>query len=120
MSGGADAKVDKNLSDNILYVSHRDLLQTNARSEFLATKLNWISGTPGILRLKVKLRHGPRTTECNLVPQGDGTVIVHLQTPDPGLANGQFAVFYDNDTCLGSGMIKLLPQTPQMVAPHLH
>jgi hypothetical protein len=39
VSGGADAKVDKNLSDNILYVSHRDLLQTNARSEFLATKL---------------------------------------------------------------------------------
>ncbi len=120
LHGGPWFVVDKNLSDNILYVSHRDLLQTNARSEFLATKLNWISGTPGILRLKVKLRHGPRTTECNLVPQGDGTFLVHLQTPDPGLANGQFAVFYDNDTCLGSGMIKLLPQTQQMVEPHLH
>jgi tRNA-specific 2-thiouridylase len=110
LHGGPWFVIDKDIETNTLFVSHRDLLKTNSRSEFLATQLNWISGEPSSMRLKVKLRHGPRMNDCHLVPQGSGCFKVHMSCPDPGLANGQFAVFYDNDTCLGAGMIKLLPQ----------
>jgi len=110
LHGGPWFVIDKDIESNTLYVSHRDLLKTNSRSEFLATHVNWISGEPSSLQLKVKLRHGPRMNDCHLVPQGSGCFMVRLNCSDPGLANGQFAVFYDNDTCLGAGMIKLLPQ----------
>jgi tRNA (5-methylaminomethyl-2-thiouridylate)-methyltransferase len=111
LHGGPWFVVEKDLKSNILYVSHRDILQTNVRSEFLVTKLNWISGVPRDLQLKVKLRHGPKMYDCDLVMQDDDHFKVSLHTPDPGLANGQFAVFYHQKTCLGAGMIRLLPQS---------
>jgi len=110
LHGGPWFVVDKDLESNALYVSHRDLLTGSARTEFLATNINWISAPPANLNLKVKLRHGPKMIDSSLVPQGDGTYMVHLQSPDPGIANGQFAVFYDNDTCLGAGMIRVVPR----------
>lgn len=110
LHGGPWFVVDKDMSTNTLFVSHRDLLQKNSRSSFLVTDVNWISGEPTIMRLKLKLRHGPRMIHCHLVPQGNGSYRVQMDTSDPGLANGQFAVFYDNHTCLGSGMISLRPQ----------
>ena len=33
------------------------------------------------------------------------SAVVHLKGRDKGLAPGQFAAFYDGDTCLGSGVI---------------
>ena len=110
LHGGPWFVIDKDIETNTLYVSHRDLLKTNSRSEFLATQVNWISGEPSSKQLRVKLRHGPRMSKCHLVSQGTDSYKVLLDSSDPGLANGQFAVFYDNDTCLGAGMIKLIPQ----------
>jgi len=109
LHGGPWFVVDKDLENNVLYVSHHDLLEQTARREFIATDINWLSGEPSSIDLRVKLRHGPKMTSCRLVPQGKNTHHVLLDTPDAGLANGQFAVFYDADTCLGAGMIKLLP-----------
>lgn len=120
LHGGPWFVVDKDMRDNILYVSHRDLLKKSARSEFFVTNVNWISGPPVTTRLKVKLRHGPRLNTCDLVSQGNGLFKVLLDSPDPGLANGQFAVFYENDICLGTGMIKLVTAPEQENALLVH
>lgn len=117
LHGGPWFVINKDIETNTLYVSHRDLLKTNSRSEFLATQVSWISGEPSSKQLRVKLRHGPRMNDCDLVPQGNGFFKVSMNCPDPGIANGQFAVFYDNDTCLGAGMIKLLPQEETLTEP---
>lgn len=72
----------------------------------LGTKLR--HGTE--LRLGTKLRHGPEVRPCTIGPLGDGPpeedrLRVELDAPDPGVAPGQFAVFYDGEICLGGGMI---------------
>jgi tRNA-specific 2-thiouridylase len=109
LHGGPWFVVDKDCENNIVYVSHSDLLENLARREFIATDVNWMSREPESLSLRVKLRHGPRMVNCNLKPISNGSYHVELAESDAGIANGQFAVFYDGDTCLGAGMIRLLP-----------
>jgi len=52
----------------------------------------------------VKIRHGakfyPATIECH-----ENKVEVTLSEKDRGVAEGQFAVFYDGEYCLGGGVI---------------
>lgn len=109
LHGGPWFVVDKDCDKNIVYVSHLDLLQEVARREFIATDVNWISGAPEDLNLRVKLRHGPRMTNAKLQLLEHGNYNVQIEEPDSGLAHGQFCVFYRDDVCLGAGMIRLLP-----------
>lgn len=109
LHGGPWFVVDKDCESNVVYVSHHDLLNDLARREFIVTNVNWMSNVPQSLGLKVKVRHGPKMVPCQLVPLADGNYHVTLTEADAGLANGQFAVFYDDDTCLGAGMIRLMP-----------
>jgi tRNA-specific 2-thiouridylase len=115
LHGGPWFVVDKDIQSNVVYVSHRDLLADIARQEFFITGVNWISGEPTSLQLKVKLRHGPRMINCQINKTQNGDYHVRLDTPDVGLANGQFAVFYQDSTCLGSGMIHLRPNPAHTV-----
>jgi tRNA-specific 2-thiouridylase len=56
--------------------------------------------------LTVKIRHGKGIYRCQLLLSNEHTGKVILESHDQGLASGQFAVFYDGDYCLGSGMIE--------------
>lgn len=120
LHGGPWFVVDKDCDQNIVYVSHSDLLESTARREFIATDVNWMSGEPENLNLRLKVRHGPRMSNCRLVPLGAGSYHVYLEDPDVGLANGQFSVFYQGETCLGAGMISLLPVKRERTPCRLH
>jgi tRNA (5-methylaminomethyl-2-thiouridylate)-methyltransferase len=109
LHGGPWFVVEKDCEKNIIYVSKRDLTSDVVRTEYIATNVHWISGEPKETKLRVKLRHGPRMTDCVITKASDRNYHVTLSEADSGLANGQFSVFYDNDTCLGTGMIQLLP-----------
>jgi tRNA U34 2-thiouridine synthase MnmA/TrmU len=55
--------------------------------------------------LQVKLRHGQQLHDCTIVAiQADG-IQIKLHANDQGIAAGQFAVLYDGQACLGSGVI---------------
>ena len=120
LHGGPWFVVDKDCDKNIVYVSHSDLLRETARREFVTTDVNWISGEPEQLNLRLKVRHGPRMTNCRLVPKGNNNYHVYIEEADAGLANGQFSVFYNEDTCLGAGMIRLLPVRDERVSCLVH
>jgi len=98
--------VAKDTRQNIVYVSCTYHDEDKPRNAFTAAQLHWIDATQPITTdLTVKLRHGPARHGCTLKLLADGAVQVTLQTRDQGIAPGQFAVFYQDDVCLGTGVI---------------
>jgi tRNA (5-methylaminomethyl-2-thiouridylate)-methyltransferase len=106
LGGGPWFVVEKNTQDNTLFVSHKEDVQNRARSCFFVDDLNWITRAPATDRLQVKIRHSPELEDCRIEPAGENSFAVHLDNPDPGIAPGQHAVFYEGMVCLGGGIIR--------------
>ncbi len=105
LSGGPWYVVKKNVEKNLIYIS-KEKIKTEQTSEFMVGKFNWISGSkPDKKDLQVKIRHGANFFNCRLELNGNETGNVFLDGSDKGIAPGQFAVFYDNEICLGGGVI---------------
>lgn len=110
LSGGPWFVVGKDPEDNVVLVIHELGLPAAAVASFEVEDLHWLGETPdeSWLRtgLEVKLRHGPATLPARLEPLAGGHGRVFLEGSDPGVAPGQFAVFYRGHSCLGSGVIR--------------
>lgn len=106
MGGGPWYVVKKDLENNIVYVAHADRYLEFARQEFSVTHLHWITEPPRTTSLLTKVRHSPRLEPCKISPLAENRLQVSLEQKDQGIAAGQSAVFYDNEYCLGSGVIE--------------
>lgn len=105
LGGGPWFVVKKDVEKNIIYISKEDI-SAREKKEFYVGKLNWISGMkPSDSKLHVKIRHGARIYECKIDWLHANGLKVNLVESDSGIAPGQFAVFYDNEICLGGGII---------------
>lgn len=107
--------VDKDKEKNIVYISKKYYEEDKKRDEFEVEDLNWFDENlspvrtlknAGRTRLKVKLRHGPKIYDCLVSSLPKGRLKVKLSENDQGIAPGQFAAFYYEDICLGSGVIR--------------
>ncbi|MCZ6793210.1 MAG: tRNA 2-thiouridine(34) synthase MnmA [Planctomycetota bacterium] len=105
LSRGPWYVVGKDLARNVVYVSHQETLERHARRTFRVEAPHWIAGPPAASRLGVKLRHSEHIDGCELVAAEGDALQVTLDAPDSGVAPGQFAVFYDGETCLGGARI---------------
>lgn len=76
--------------------------------EFFVHTMNWISlgKLTGERLCEVKVRAAGRRHPCRVAPLGDGRCIVTAAGPPFSVTPGQAAVFYDNETVLGSGFIE--------------
>ncbi|KKP24302.1 MAG: tRNA-specific 2-thiouridylase MnmA [candidate division TM6 bacterium GW2011_GWF2_28_16] len=112
LSGGPWFVVAKDTEKNIIYISSKYYSQEKSRKEFIVLNFNWISGeTPdSVLKekenLQVKIRHGEYLYNCKLSFIEANKAKVVLDKDDQGIASGQFAVFYDDEICLGCGKIE--------------
>lgn len=105
LGGGPWYVVKKDVEKNIVYISLENKA-VREKDEFKVGKFNWISGEPPHKKeLKVKIRHGTQLYDCMVVWLNDFSASVKLDKSDKGIAPGQFAVFYDDDICLGGGVI---------------
>lgn len=106
LSGGPWYVVSKNMAQNTVYISKNYFDATKERDNFEVTNCHWISGhEPAKFDLKVKMRHGAQVYDCKLVKLEQDHWQVKLSEQDQGIAAGQYAVFYDQDVCLGAAMI---------------
>ncbi|XP_047263891.1 tRNA-specific 2-thiouridylase MnmA isoform X6 [Capsicum annuum] len=103
--------VEKDIRNNVVYVSRNYFSVDKKRRLFRVGSLKWLSGLlpRQISELQCKVRHGPGFYNCSLVVEvdehGREVAVVRLSEDDQGLAAGQFAAFYDRRICIGSGII---------------
>lgn len=105
LGGGPWFVVDKDTDQNIVYISHAEHVEEQYRSHLKVSQLNWINGTPIKKNLQVKLRHGPEMNQGKLTICNDHETEVELEYPDGGISPGQHCIFYDDEICLGGGVI---------------
>ncbi len=105
LAGGPWYVVAKRSEDNIVLISRNYYTDEKMRDTFKVAACNWINGEPDKKTLRVKLRHGPEFNAARVSLQEDGSALVELAERDQGIAQGQYAAFYDGTHCLGSGVI---------------
>jgi tRNA-specific 2-thiouridylase len=106
LAGGPWYVAAKDNAKNIVYISRNYYSPEKKRNVFSVTNCNWLAGhAPADTALQVKVRHGAQLYDCATTWHDKNTGIVTLQGNDQGIAAGQFAVFYKDNVCLGSGVI---------------
>jgi tRNA (5-methylaminomethyl-2-thiouridylate)-methyltransferase len=105
LSGGPWYVVRKDRRTNELLVVHADALGAHHRDRFRISAPHWIASAPKRNRLELRVRHAPKLVGCTLSVCDDGGLDVHMDEAESGIAPGQYAVLYDEDECLGGGVI---------------
>jgi len=106
LGGGPWYVVAKDTDKNIVYISRNYYDDEKQRDTFFVENIHWLSDRHcNKKNLLVKLRHGAHLYQCVIDYEESGKAKVQLCSRDQGIAAGQYAVFYDNDVCLGSGVI---------------
>lgn len=106
MSSGQPLYVlEKDLQQNTLVVGGKDEL---GQSELIAKDVNWISGEapPSKFRAQVKIRYKAQDAWADVTPMENNRVHVRFDEPVRDITPGQAAVFYQDEVCLGGGVIR--------------
>jgi len=106
LSSGPWYVINKDIKKNLIYISRNIEIRNEMNKIFTVNNFNWISGIrPDEKKVRVKIRHGKEYHHCKLDFIREDSAKVYLNKPDQGIAQGQFAVFYDGEICLGAGII---------------
>ena len=106
LSGGPWYVVAKNCDDNTVFISKEYYATDKIRDTFAVRSPHWINEAPQTDLLQVKLRHGAFYNTASLTLLGNDRYKVQLSQRDQGIAEGQYAVFYEGTRCLGGGVIE--------------
>ena len=104
-NGEAWFVVSKDVEKNILYVSQGDQSMIH-HSNLLCESFNFITKRPDKNEFECTVRIRHRQPEQKAVAKlvGDG-VEISFEKPQRAIAEGQYAVAYDGEVCLGGGVI---------------
>lgn len=112
LSGGPWYVVKKNIHDNVVYVSQGYDTEKQYGNTIHLDEMHFISGNPwdeNMTKIKIcfKNRHMPQFLPANLVKLNENEYVIESENKVQGIAPGQFAVIYDEQThlCYGSGII---------------
>lgn len=96
--------IGKDLSHNALIIGEVEQL---GKDELYAENVNWISGIPPIepFRAQVKIRYRANLVWGTIYPKGESAFKVIFDQKLRDITPGQAAVIYDDQICLGGGLI---------------
>ena len=105
-NGGRWFVIEKDLKNNILYVAHGNEDRLYSKGLILK-EVNWIPNKPKekTFDCTAKFRYRQEEQECTVFIK-DNFVEVLFKEKQRAITEGQFAVFYKNDLCLGGGVIE--------------
>ena len=108
----------KNKSELPWYVAEKDLRRNTLivvqgehpalfKSSLICSQLTWINESPDISKtLAAKTRYRQTDQPCQLKALNDGQLMVTFIDPQRAVTPGQSIVFYQDDICLGGGIIE--------------
>ena len=99
-----DKEIDRNILRVAQGVNHPALFKPGLR----ASQLHWIATQPPKLpfRCTARIRHQQPMQQCTITSGIDTECRVLFKMPQRAITPGQSIVFYDNDECLGGGIIE--------------
>jgi len=104
----------KDLSSNVLYVGqghgHPWLYSQHVR----ARQLSWVSGLPPAAgrRVSAKVRYRQTDQECRILQSDGSSLLLEFLQPQRAVTAGQSVVLYDDECCLGGGIIEWADAPP--------
>jgi tRNA-specific 2-thiouridylase len=97
----------KDIKQNILYVcdeQHKEKCLSSTQCE--VENFNWISGIPKTNIVKIRFRHRQQFVKGQFHIIKNKVYLKYVSTL--AVTPGQFAVLYQNHTCLGGGIVNKL------------
>ena len=97
--------IDKDIPNNLLIIGKKEELGS---SSLVTREFNWISAeTPTHpFRAMVKIRYKAVDAWGTVYPRPDNTICINLDQPLKDITPGQAAVIYQDEICLGGGIIE--------------
>ncbi len=98
--------VDKDLERNVLHVERGTNHPALFASQLTANQLTWMQEPTLPNRCRAKIRYRQEDQECEIVSIENGIASVVFEKPQRAITPGQSIVFYEDDLCLGGGVIQ--------------
>lgn len=105
---------EKNVPENVIYVASGHNHSALMSDSIHVQNINWLSGDPfregphkHTLDCRFRFQHTKPLVNCTVTPviSEAHEFIIKLEKPLRALTPGQYAVFYNDTECLGSGRI---------------
>jgi len=98
---------EKNLSHNRLVVVQGEEHPALFKSTLIATAIHWINASPTFpFSAKAKTRYRQSDQACVIEPLSEDQFRITFTQPQRAITPGQSIVFYQDDICLGGGIIE--------------
>jgi tRNA-specific 2-thiouridylase len=97
--------IEKDLVNNTLVIGFKNKL---GRMSFNAERVNWISGESPTdpSNADIRIRYKSKAVPGQITPHGNNLAQIELTESLPDITPGQAAVFYQDQVCLGGGIIR--------------
>lgn len=91
---------------NVLIVAQGDKQELLYGNRVIVKEMNFINGTPDLAKVyQAKFRYRQADNDVTIKMIDENTIEVNCLAPVKAITPGQFCVLYDNEVCLGGGII---------------
>jgi tRNA-specific 2-thiouridylase len=100
--------VGKDLQNNRLIAAQGHNHPMMMSDTLEASQLHWVAGTPPEIpgNYTARIRHRQPLQDCRIESHGDDRIRVRFQQPQRAVTPGQSIVIYNENQCLGGGIIE--------------